>query len=418
VTEAKESGQPKHSENRRADHRYAGKGLNTQCVHSGEGWEQQDFWPSSTPIFNATTFYYDSAHDLDDRVYQRKPGYFYSRSGSPTHTALERAISTLESADGTLSCASGMAASHLALLAAGAGKDVLILCASDVYGSVFSMVKDTFPHLGSRSLLMNFDDLDKVEETIKKERPAIVYFEVVTNPMVKVIDVPAVVEMAHRYGAKVVVDNTFTTPYLIKPFELNADFVSHSVSKFLSGHGDVLAGSVSCHQKDFNKLYDLMIQVGGTLGPNECWLALRGIKTFPLRMERQCANAMETARFLDGHSKVENVSYPGLQSHPQFETVQRIFPEGRYGAMLKFDIKDCDKEKAFRFLDSLKLIRPATTLGDIYSLIVYPARTTHRSLSDEDLATVGIGKGTFRMSVGIETVEDLKEDLDQALSDM
>ena len=416
MTETKESDQPKHAENRRADARYAGKGLGTQCVHSGERWEQQDFWASSTPIHNATTYYYDSTHDLDDRIFQRKPGYFYSRSGSPTHTALERAISTLEGADGTHACASGMAASHLALLAAGAGKDELILCASDVYGSVFSMVKDTFPHLGSRSILMGFDDLDKLEDTVKKEKPAIVYFEVVTNPMVKVIDASAVIEMAHRYGAKVVVDNTFTTPHMIKPLELGADFVSHSVSKFLAGHGDVLAGSVSCHQKDFNKLHDLLIQVGCTLGPNECWLALRGMKTFQLRMERHCSNAIEIARFLENHSRVESVAYPGLPGHPQFDIVQRVFPDGRYGAMLKFDIIDCDTDKAFRFMDSLKLIRPATTLGDVYSLIVYPARSTHRGLSDEELAAMGIGKGTFRMSVGIETVDDLKEDLDQALS--
>jgi cystathionine beta-lyase/cystathionine gamma-synthase len=406
---------PMHSENRRADTRYADKDLATQCLHAGERWEKQFFWTSSTPIYNSTTYFYDSVQDLDDRVFYRKPGYVYARGGSPTNTALERAISTLEGAEVTHVCASGMAASHLALLTAGAGREELILCCSDVYGSVYTMVDNIFPHLGGRSILMDFTDLDRLEDTIRREKPAIVYFEVMTNPMTKVIDAPAVIEMAHRYGAVVIVDNTFTTPFLLKPFEIGADFVSHSVSKFLSGHGDVLAGSVSCYRKDFDKLHDMLIQVGCTLGPNEAWLALRGLKTFPLRMERQCANGMEVAAFLEEHPLIEKVRYAGLPSHPQYETAKRVFPERRYGAMLNFDIADCDKDKAFRFLEALRLILPATTLGDIYSLIVNPARTTHHWLSEEELATIGISSGTFRMSVGIENVEDLKEDLDQAL---
>jgi cystathionine beta-lyase/cystathionine gamma-synthase len=404
-----------HSENRRADSRYLDKNQATQCLHAGERWEKQYFWTSSTPVYNSTTFFYDSADDLDDRVYYRKPGYVYSRGGSPTSTTLERALSTLEGAEVTQVCSSGMAASHLALLTAGAGHDELILCSSDVYGSVYTMVENIFPHLGGRSILMDFADLDRLEDTMKRERPEVVYFEVVTNPMTKVIDAPAVIEMAHRYGAVVNVDNTFTTPFLLKPFELGADFVSHSVSKFLSGHGDVLAGAVSCYRKDFDKLHDMLIQVGCTLGPNEAWLALRGLKTFVLRMTCQCDNAMEVARFLEAHPLIEKVRYPGLPSHPQHDTAKRIFPKGRYGAMLNFEIGDCDKDKAFRFLDALQLILPATTLGDIYSLIVNPARTTHHWLDEGELAAIGISPGTFRMSVGIENLADLKEDLDRAL---
>ena len=406
---------PMHSEHRRADTRYLDRGLETQCLHAGERWEKHDLWTSSAPVFHSTTYFYDSFQDLEDRIYYRKPGYVYSRDGSPTNTTMERAISTLEQAEVTHVCSSGMAASHLALLTAGAGRDELILCSSDVYGSVYTMVENIFPHLGAHSILMDFTDLDQLEDVIKRERPRVVYFEVVTNPLTKVIDAPAVIEIAHHHGATVIVDNTFTTPYLLKPFELGADFVSHSVSKFLSGHGDVLAGSVSCYRKDFDKLHDMMIQVGCTLGPNEAWLALRGLKTFPLRMERHCANALEIARFLESHPLIERVRYPGLPSHPQHETARRVFHDGRYGAMLSFDIANCDKDVAFRFLDSLKIVLPATTLGDVYSLIVNPARSTHHWLGEEDLAAIGISIGTFRMSVGIENVEDLKEDLDQAL---
>ena len=406
---------PIHSENRRADTRFAQSDLATQCLHAGERWEKLFFWTSSTPIHNSTTYFYESAQDLDDRVYYRKPGYVYSRAGSPTNTTLERALSTLEGAEVTHVCSSGMAASHLALLTAGVGRDELILCSSDVYGSVYTMVENVFPHLGARSILMDFTDLSALEDVISRERPTVVYFEVITNPMTKVIDAPAVVEVAHRHGARVIVDNTFTTPYLLRPFAMGADFITHSVSKFLSGHGDVLAGSVSCYRKDFDRLHDMLIQVGCTLGPNEAWLALRGLKTFLLRIERQCANAMQVAKFLEDHPLIEKVRYAGLPSHPQHETAKRIFPAGRYGAMLNFDVAACGKDKAFRFLDSLRLILPATTLGDIYSLIVNPARTTHHWLSVEELAAIGISPGTFRMSVGIENVEDLKEDLDQAL---
>jgi cystathionine beta-lyase/cystathionine gamma-synthase len=413
--------EPMHSEHRRADTRYLDKELETQCLHAGERWEKHDIWTSSTPIFHSTTYFYDSFQELEDRIYYRKPGYVYSRGGSPTNTTLERAISTLERAEVTHVCSSGMAASHLALLTAGAGRDELILCSSDVYGSVYTMVENIFPHLGARSILMDFIDLNQLEDVIKRERPRVVYFEIVTNPSTRVIDAPVIIEMAHRYGATVIVDNTFTTPYLLKPFDLDADFVCHSVTKFLSGHGDVLAGSVSCRRKDFDKLHDMLIQVGCTLAPNAAWLALRGLKTFPLRMERHCANALEIARFLESHPLIERVRYPGLPSHPQHETARRIFgprsgdrPQ-RYGAMLSFDIANCDKDMAFRFLDSLKIVLPATTLGDVYSLIVNPARSTHHWLSEKELAAIGIGIGTFRMSVGVENVEDLKEDLDQAL---
>ena len=159
------------SEHRRADDRYTDKDLATQCLHAGERWEKQYFWTSSTPIHNSTTYFYDSAQDLDDRVYYRKPGYVYSRGGSPTNTTLERALSTLEGAEVTHVCSSGMAASHLALLAAGAGRDELILCCSDVYGSVYTMVENVFPHLGARSILTDFSDLDKLEDIVRRERP-------------------------------------------------------------------------------------------------------------------------------------------------------------------------------------------------------------------------------------------------------
>jgi cystathionine gamma-synthase/methionine-gamma-lyase len=300
-------------------------------------------------------------------------------------------------------------------LTAGAGQHGPILASSDVYGSVYTMMEGVFPALGTPSLVTSFADLDRLEDAIRRARPRVVYFEAVTNPLTRVIDVPAVIELGHRYGARVIVDNTFTTPYVLKPAALGADLVTHSVSKFLSGHGDVLAGSVGCRLADYDRLTDMLIQVGSTLGPNEAWLALRGLKTFPLRMARQCDSASRVARFLEGHPAIARVRYPGLPSHPDHAIARRLFPEGRYGAMLSFDVADCDTAKAFRFLDALRLVLSATTLGDLYSIMVNPARTTHRWLAPEQLGALGIGPGTFRMSVGIEGLDDLLEDLDQAL---
>ncbi|HOG46534.1 MAG TPA: PLP-dependent aspartate aminotransferase family protein [Anaerolineae bacterium] len=411
----KYSKKPAHAELRKADPRYADKALETQCLHAGERWEKQDFWTSSTPIYNGTEYFYDTIQERDDRVYYRKPGYTYSRGGSPTSTALERAISTLEGADATHVCASGMAASHLALLTAGAGKEGMILCSSDVYGSVYTMIENIFPALGTHTMLMEMTDLDKVEDTIRREKPAIVYFEAVTNPLTKVVDAPAVIDIAHRYGAAVIVDNTFTTPYLFKPFTVGAAYVTHSVSKYLSGHADVLAGSVSCHLENFDRLRDMLIQTGCSLGPNEAFLALRGIKTFALRMERHCANAMAIARFLESHPLIERVRYPGLASHPQHDVAKRILRGDQFGGMVSFDIAGCDKAKAFRFMDALKVVMASTSLGDVFSICIHPATSTHHWLNDEELAALGIGWGTMRMSVGVENVEDIKDDLDQAL---
>ena len=243
--------------NRRADPRYVGKDLGTQCAHAGERWERPGFWSTSTPIHNATTFVYDRAEDLDDVVWRRTAGYSYSRAGSPTTSALERALSTLEGVEVTRVCGSGMAASHLAVLAAGAGKDGPILASSDVYGSVYTMMEGVFPALGTPSLVTSFADLDRLESEMRRVRPRVVYFEAVTNPLTRVVDAAAVIAMAHRHGARVIVDNTFTTPYLLRPVELGADLVTHSVSKFLSGHGDVLAGSVGCRLEDYDRLTNM-----------------------------------------------------------------------------------------------------------------------------------------------------------------
>jgi cystathionine beta-lyase/cystathionine gamma-synthase len=352
---------------------------------------------------------------LDDMIYDKRTGYAYARWGSPTVSALERALSTLEGAEATLACSSGMAAVHLALLGVGLTQNATILCSNDVYGSTYDMIKNTFPTLGSRVIFADFLDLARLADIFEREQPRVVFFEVMTNPLCKVIDAPAVIEMAHRYDAKVIVDNTFATPYLFNPIAAGADFVCESLSKFIGGHSDLLGGSVSCKQVDLEKLEALQTQIGNTLDANAAFLALRGLKTFVLRLEKHCANGLELARFLENHPMVERVWYPGLPSHPQHATAKRIFRKGRFGGMMSFELRGGDKERVFRFINALQLVLPAGSLGDVNSLIVYPARTTHHWLSEEELKSIGITPATVRLSVGIENVQDLKADLDRAL---
>lgn len=396
------------------DPRYSEKSLDTQCVHAGERWIPQDHTSTSDPVYYSNVFFVDDPQAVDDIVYHRRTGFAYSRWSAPNAVALERAISTLEKADLTLVCSSGMAASNMALLGAGAGQGKTILCSFDTYGSVADLVKNTFAELGARPLFFDFTDMQGLQKVFETEKPDIVYFEVMSNPMLKVVDAPAVIEMGRRCGAKVIVDNTFTTPYLMRPFELGADFVTHSLSKFLSGHGDVLAGSVSFHQEDFERMLNIQTNIGSNLAPNAAFLARRGLKTFTLRMERQCSNALALAKFLEAHPLTERILYPGLPSHPQHEIACRTFANGLFGCMLSFDLVYTEVEKIFAFVEALQSITYGS-LGEVHTMITYPLRTTHHTFTEEQLQKAGIKAGTMRLSVGIENIEDLKADLDQAL---
>jgi len=353
--------------------------------------------------------------DLDDVFQRKRAGYVYSRYGTPTTTALERALATLEGAEVALSCSSGMAACHLALLGAGLKAGDLVIASADIYGATHTLINTLLPRLGLRGLSADFTDLGRLEALLAAERPKAVFFEVLTNPLLRVIDAPAAAGMAHQVEARVIIDNTFTTPMMLTPAALGADWVVESLTKFLAGHGDVLAGAVMCRLSDFDLLYSMLLQVGPALGAQEAYLALRGLKTFPLRFERQCQNAVAIASFLEQHPQVERVYYPGLPSHPQHALAARLFVGGRFGSLVSFEIKDGNKEKAFRFLDALRIVLPATTLGDVATTAMYPAHSSHGSLSDAELAAVGIRRSLVRLSLGIEDAEDVEEDLDQAL---
>jgi cystathionine beta-lyase/cystathionine gamma-synthase len=391
------------------------KSIFTRAVHAGERKANLDCKPVSTPIYNTVGFLYEKMADMDRIFGNERDGYVYSRYGNPTNSALEEALAALEGGDAALTFGSGMAAVHATLLGAGVKSGTALVSAADVYGATYSICARLFPEMGVRVQFVDITDLPFLQKTLTAMRPVALVVETISNPLMKVADIPTIVRLAHPVGVKVIVDNTFATPFLFQPLKHGADFCVHSVTKYLGGHGDVLGGAVVTSKENRAQLHEIIKMTGGNLGPYEAWLTLRGLKTLPLRMRQHCQNAMEVARWLAEHPRVARVNYPGLASHPQYELARQLFPEGFFGGMISFEIKDAGKKEIFRFMEALELILPATTLGDVYSLTLYPAISSHRALSAEERAKVGISDRLVRLSVGIEEVTDIIEDLAKAL---
>ncbi len=391
------------------------RGFRTRAVHAGEGVRPSDYVPVASPIHPTVGFVYDSMDELDAIFGATRPGYVYPRYGSPTVAAFEEAVASLEDGEAAFGFSSGMAAVHVALLAAGVRAGTSVVAALDLYGATTTLIERLMAELGVKVRLVDVTDLAAAEIVLSETRPAAFLAEIISNPLLKVADVPALAGLAHRYGAQCLIDNTFATPCLFTPLAFGTDYVIHSATKYIGGHGDVMAGVVVTSAENRRRLYEANKLVGSVLGPFEAWLALRGLKTLPLRMRQQCANAQAVAEWLAGQPGVERVIYPGLASHPQHAVARRLFGDRGFGAMVSFEIAGADKAKIFRFMEGLELCLPATTLGDVYTLVLHPATTSHRSLTPEERARVGIRDGLARLSVGIEDVEDIIADIDQAL---
>jgi cystathionine gamma-synthase/methionine-gamma-lyase len=391
------------------------QGFTTRAVHAGERVRAGDYTPVATPIHPSVGFLYASMDDLDAVFATTRDGYVYPRYGSPTITAFENAIAALEQGEAAHAFSTGMAALHAALLAAGVRAGSTIVAAQDLYGATTVLIARLLNELGAKSCLVDVTDLTQVERAIEEEKPVAVLAETISNPLLKLADIAHLAAMAHRHNAQLLIDNTFASPYLCNPISLGADYVIHSATKYLGGHGDVMAGVVVTSKANRTKLYELNKLIGGTLGPFEAWLALRGLKTLPLRVRQQCANAQQIAEWLATHPRIARVNYPGLPQHPQHELARQLLNQRGFGGVLSFEIKNADKAKTFRFMEALQLCLAATTLGDIYTLVLHPATSSHRSLTPEQRAQVGIGDGLVRLSAGIEDVDDLIADLDNAL---
>jgi cystathionine gamma-synthase/methionine-gamma-lyase len=290
-----------------------------------------------------------------------------------------------------------------------------VVAAADVYGATYALLDRTLTELGVRVRFVDITDLEEVAAAIAEESSEAIICEIISNPLMKVADVPSLAGLAREAGAKLIVDNTFASPYLFRPLEHGADYSVHSATKYLGGHGDVMAGVVACSRERGLDLRERQKLLGANLGPQEAWIAMRGVKTLPLRMRQHCENAQSVAEWLADHPAIAQVNYPGLSSHPQHAVAARLFAGRGFGGMLSFDVRDAGQTEVFRFMEALNLVLPATTLGDVYSLTLYPTHSSHRQVAPAVRAALGIGDGLVRLSVGIEDAVDIIADLEQAL---
>ena len=397
----------------------------TRAVHAGErrpgnrdGGEKSSCYPISTPIHLSTTFSHESVETTDRVLGGEEDGFSYGRYGNPSLTAFEEALASLEGDGGrAFAFASGMAATHAALLAAELTSGSTVLAAEQLYGSTATLLVQVFGAAGVETRFVDVCDLETVEKKVTELRPRALVVETISNPLLRVADIPKLAEITHKAGATLVVDNTFGTPYLQRPLELGADIVVHSATKYLSGHGDLTAGVVVAGAPYDAALESVRKLVGGILGPFEAWLAMRGLKTLPLRMGRQCENAHALATRLADHPRVAKVNYPALKDHPDHEAARRLLdgPGGLVSFELAVEDEERGREAAFRFLNALELCVRAPSLGDIYTLAIHPATSSHRELSPGRRTRLGVKENLIRVSCGIEHHEDIVADVERAL---
>ena len=391
-------------------------GFSSISVHAGERLPAFDSKPVTTPIYGAVAFESPSASELDQVFEGSLPGYCYARQGSPTCEALEETITKLDRGAASIAFASGMAALHGAMLAAGVRSGDRVVSSQDLYGATQALFRDVMAPLGVETRYAPATDLSAFEREIEAARPRAVFVESISNPLLRIVDIPAIASMARRAGARLVVDATFASPLLLTPITSGADFVVHSTTKYLNGHGDAIGGIVVCASADsMTPLRQVSKLVGGVLGAFEAYLTLRGLKTLSLRMTRQCESARLVAERLLGHPGVEQVHYPGLPSHPDHELAGRLLRGGLAGGVVSFALRGAGRAEVFRFMDALRLCCVGTTVGDIYSQLLYPAISSHRALGEAERHQLGIGDNLVRLSVGIEDVEDLIADVVQAI---
>ena len=391
-------------------------GFGTRAIHAGNR-KDSSFGALSTPIYQTSTFVFDSCEQGGRRFAGAENGYIYSRLGNPTTSVLEEKVAALEGGEACVATASGMGAISSCLWTiAAAGKH--ILADSTLYGCTFALLNHGVTRYGVEVDFIDTSDLEAVKAHLKENTVA-VYLETPANPTLKISDIAAVAQAAHAYNPniKVVCDNTFASPALQNPLSLGADVVVHSATKYLNGHGDVVAGFVVGKADFINqvRMFGLKDMTGAVMDPFAAFLILRGLKTLELRMERHCDNAARIAEFLAEHPAVEKVYYPGLSTHPGHEIAARQMR--RFGGMLSFEVRG-GRAAGMKLVNSLHLITVAVSLGDAESLIEHPASMTHSTYSEEELREAGIAPGLIRLSAGLENGEDLIADLKQALDQL
>jgi cystathionine beta-lyase/cystathionine gamma-synthase len=386
-----------------------GRGFSTRAIHVRRPPADQE--TPSVPIFQTSTFRFGSAEEYAETISFRRPGYTYTRGyGNPTLLAFEQTMADLEGTASAFSFASGTAAIH-ALVTTFASAGDRIVASTDLYGGTYSLLTKVLPRFGIAADLVPPNDLDAMAERLPGA--ALLYVETMANPTVSVADLEALARLSREAGVPSAVDNTFATPYLCRPAELGFDHVVHSATKFIGGHNDLTGGVVCTTEEGMRRLRETAIEVGGTMAPLEAWLALRGLVTLELRMRRHSESAQRIAEHLEAHPAVERVWYPGLASHPDRAIAERLLPNG-CGGVLAFEVRG-GVEAGMALCDALELVWIATSLGGAHSLVGHAASTTHRQMDPEARRAAGIADGLVRLSVGLEDVDDLLEDLDRAL---
>nr|WP_297306477.1 cystathionine gamma-synthase [uncultured Flavobacterium sp.] len=377
--------------------------FNTKVIHGGQHHD-----PSTgavmPPIYHTSTFA------------QKSPGvhtgYEYSRADNPTRTALEHALESIENGARGLAFSSGLAAIDCVLRLLKPNDEVIAM--DDLYGGTYRLFTRFYQDLGIKFHFINMNDLELFQSKIN-ENTKLVWIETPTNPLMKLADIEAIAKITKQNNILFAVDNTFATPYLQKPLDSGADIVMHSATKYLGGHSDVIAGALVIKDEELGKqLHFTQFATGATLGPQESFLVLRGIKTLHLRVERHCLNGQKVAEYLEQHPLIDQVLYPGLPSHPQHDLAKKQMSKG-FGGMVSFTFKSGAKADAIKFLENLKVFTLAESLGGVESLANHPALMTHASIPAEKRAEIGVTDDMVRLSVGVEDIEDLIADIEQAL---
>ena len=386
-------------------------GLGTTAIHAGT--LKNLYGTLAMPIYQTSTFIFDSAEQGGRRFALEEAGYIYTRLGNPTTTTLENKIAALEEGEAGIAMSSGMGAISSTLWTVLKAGDHVVTDKT-LYGCTFALMNHGLTRFGVEVTFVDTSNLEEVKNAMK-ENTRVVYLETPANPNLKIVDLEGVCKVAHTNpNTLVIVDNTFATPYMQKPLKLGVDIVVHSATKYLNGHGDVIAGLVVTKQElaDQIRFVGLKDMTGAVLGPQEAYYIIRGLKTFEIRMERHCKNARTIVDFLNKHPKVEKVYYPGLETHPGYEIAKKQMKD--FGAMISFELKG-GFEAAKTLLNNLKLCSLAVSLGDTETLIQHPASMTHSPYTKEEREVAGITDGLVRLSVGLENVEDIIADLEYGL---
>ena len=392
-------------------HDLTNKGRHTQIIHAGQHVDPNT-GAVSTPIYQTSTFAFKNAdHGAASFRGDKDGGFIYTRLGNPTIMALEECVATLEKGCGGMACATGMAAVNLVYYAL-LSQNEHVVCTESLYGPSRMVLETEYPRFGIEATFVDTADPANVAAAMRPETK-LVYLETPANPTLKLADLAAISEIAHQHGALVCVDNTFASPLLQNPLELGADVVLHSMTKFINGHTDVVAGMVVAKEEDlYQRLLKVHRNLGGTMDPHQAWLVHRGIKTLGMRMERAQENSMKLAKFLENHPKIDWVRYPFLESHPQYDLARKQMRGG--GAVMSFGVKG-GLEAGKKLMDNLEIPTLAVSLGGIETLIEHPASMTHAGIPAEERAEAAITDDLVRIAVGCEDYADLEADLARVL---